>query len=183
MDLIYSQNHFENVRWIICLVYESDALIAENDFAVMTNGQDIINAVVIVTDVGNETAVNTLVEILLMLPIYSECRLSDEQTMQAFRTHHGLNEDLSFRFCFSSEFDDRLGHGNIKIRCTEATLVIKRGVNECEIWLIIQIESSIREFSAQTTTLHFRQIHLLFCPFCYGPFLMIFVMLLGDCLM
>lgn len=110
-----------------------------------------------------------------MLPIYSECRLSDEQTMQAFRTHHGPNEDLSFRFCFSSEFDDRLCHGNIKIRCTEATLVIKSGVNECEIWLIIQIESSIREFSAQATTFSpdpFAFLSILLWPFsddiCYA---------------
>lgn len=53
--------------------------------------------------------------------------------------HCNPNKDLDFEFRFSSKFDNRFCR--IDVRYVAVTIIVKNGVSESKIWLVIQDES------------------------------------------
>lgn len=70
-----------------------------------------------------------LVQFWLSLPLDSKTRISDAEMNQAFLIHCNPNEDLDFKFHFSSEFDERLFYGEVRYVVAN----IKSGVSEHKI--------------------------------------------------
>lgn len=67
----------------------------------------------------------------ISLSVNSKARLSNEQTILTFRTHHNHNADIVFEIYFSCEFDDKLCHGYVI--CAAATITDNSGVSEREV--------------------------------------------------